>query len=143
MFLPGLGTLLSSAVTPLVACSVLLLKKRGVFVYICAAVMLLFVSPGIAVEFLLTTGLSGLTLGLSFRRKPVFTFLISSVALLAGVFCLTYTAGSAALDGMFGQLPLVFSIPLFAGFAMLYTCAWRFILKRLSKLPALHVRLQN
>lgn len=143
LLLPLLGTLLSPAVTLLVACSVILLRKQGILVYIGAAFMLLCVSPRIAAEFLLATGLSGLILGLSFWIKPVFTFLISSFTLLAGISCLTYLAGTAALNSLFRDAPILITIPFFAVFSMLYTGVWLYLLRRITKHPVFRLRLQN
>jgi hypothetical protein len=143
LFLPVLGTLLSSAVTLSVACSVIFLRRQGFLVYIGAAFMLICVSPMITVEYLLTTGLSGLSLGLCYWRKPVFTFLISSFTLAAGMFCLTYAAGNITLNNLFRNMPILVSIPFFAVFSMIYMGVWLAILKRLIKLPVFQLRLQN
>jgi hypothetical protein len=143
LLLPVLGTLLSSAVTLVVACSIILLKKQGFIIYISAAFMLLCVSPVITVEYILTTGLSGLIMGLCFWKKPACTFFLTSLTFLAGMFCLTYMAGNITLNGLFGDMPVLITIPFFAVFSIVYTGVSMIILKRLMKLPSLRMGLQN
>ncbi len=130
---PVLGVCLGAACTPVVAAAGFILKRRALLVYIGAGVLLLMISPRYALEFLLTTGFVGLTLGLLPDRNPVLPLLVSGLGMFAGLCGLIYLFGTAAFGGLPAGVPFTACLPVFAVFSAAYPAIRLVILKRVLK----------
>lgn len=130
LFLPVLGPLFGAACTVCVAAAAAQLKRRAILVYLGAGLLLLAVSPRSAMEFLSTTGFVGLSLGLLTEKNPVISLVVSGLGMLAGLYGMTYLLGTAALGGLFADLPVTATLPVFAVFSAVYPALGLYVLKR-------------
>lgn len=141
-FFPATGTLFSTACTTVVAAAAVILKRYAVIVYFSAGLLILALSPRYAVEYLMTTGFVGLSLGLWMETKGVFSLLISSIGMFIGLGCMTYLFGTAALGRLFTRLPIDVCLPVYAVFALAYSILWFYISKRYIKKVLIKCRYQ-
>lgn len=139
LFFPVFGPLLSAAGTVFVAASAVLLKRHAVIVYLSAGLLILAISPRYAADFLFTTGLVGLSLGLCVNKSPVFSLLVSSLGMFSGLCCLTFLLGTATLvtaahSGFTADLPIAACLPVYAvlsiGYSIVSSCVLQKVIKK-------------
>ena len=133
VFFPVLGTLFGGACVVFVAVSAVLLKRRAVLVYLSVGFLMLAVSPRYALEFLMTTGPAGLTLGLLMDKGSVLSVLVSGLGMFAGLCGLTYLLGTAAFGSLGAGLSMTAAWPVYAIFSAVYPVVGLYILKRFIK----------
>lgn len=143
VFFPVLGALLSAACTVFIAAAAVLMKRHAIMVYLGAGLLILAISPRYAADFLMTTGFVGLALGLCMEKNHVLSLLISSIGMFSGLCCLTYLLGSAAFGGLFTDIPVAASLPVYAVFSAVYSVIWFYILKKWLRKTIYKYRYQN
>lgn len=131
VFFPVLGSFLSAACTMFIAVAAALLRRDAIIVYLSVGLLMIAINPRYAAEFLMTTGFVGLTLGMFMEKSRIFALCLSGVGMFAGLCFLTYLLGSAALGGLFTDLPISASLPVFAIFSAAYSGLWYYLLRKL------------
>jgi hypothetical protein len=143
VLLPVLGTLFSAACMLFTAAAGILLRRRAILVYLGAGFLTLAVSPRYALEFLLTTGFAGLTLGLHTAHKNAHPLLISGLGMFCGLCSLTYLLGTTTFGGVFAGLPLIASLPVFAVFSAAYPALCRYVLRHVMEQKVFRLSVMN
>lgn len=138
VFIPGFGLLLSPLSSLPVILAALYSVKCGSFTYVCTGLLVSIFSPQESVIFLLTTGVFGLIIGLTFHKKWIMTVFFSGITLFSGINILTYFVGIAALGDALNGVATYLTVIITFVFSVVYSFLWLVFLKlifRKLKIP--------
>ncbi len=134
IFLPVMGLILSPLSTLPITLATMRSRYLGMMVYLSSTLILLLLNPQEAIIFMMTTGLLGLSLGISYNKKIVPSMAISTVTLFIGINLLKNAMGLAVFGGMTPEAAFIIEAAIFALFAFAYSVVWLFLIKLFSHL---------
>ncbi len=129
IFLPGMGLILSPLATLPVALATIRSSYLGIMVFLSSALVLILVNPQEAAIFIMTTGLLGLSLGISLNKRIVPSIAVCTIVLFIGIYLLKNAAGLAVFGSLTSDAPFLIEAALFALFALVYSVIWVFLVR--------------
>ncbi len=129
IFLPGMGLILSPLATLPIALATIRSSYLGAMVYLSSALVLILVSPQEAAIFMMTTGLLGLSLGISHNKRIVPSIASCTIVLFIGINLLKNVIGLAVFGGLTPEAPFLVEAAVFLLFALVYSLVWVFLVR--------------